>query len=177
MTALLKGLLLGAIQIALVLSLGGKLLYDRIIRPRVWVLSEVYDPEMPIRGRYLSQRLRMRAVGLKYTPSAEGSNRNGYRSYGNRSWAHLEIRNGELIAQPQGSDSGEWVLLRENADGTITAVSEEPVVLFIPENAKAPVLKRGEELWIEVTVPRKGPPRPIQIGIRRDGVLIPLGLR
>jgi len=46
-----KGLLLGAIQIALVLSLGGKLLYDRVTRPRVWVLSQVYDPDLPIRGR------------------------------------------------------------------------------------------------------------------------------
>ncbi len=33
MTTMTKGLLLGAIQLALVLSLGGKLLYDRATRP------------------------------------------------------------------------------------------------------------------------------------------------
>ena len=61
-----NGLLLGAIQIAIVLSLGGKLLFDRATRPRVWVLCQVYDPDLPIRGRYLSQRLQMSAEGFTY---------------------------------------------------------------------------------------------------------------
>jgi hypothetical protein len=36
-----KGLLLGALQLALVLSLGCKLMYDRMTRPREWELTEV----------------------------------------------------------------------------------------------------------------------------------------
>jgi hypothetical protein len=40
MSASRKGLLLGALQLALVLSLGGKLLFDRMTRPRVWGLAQ-----------------------------------------------------------------------------------------------------------------------------------------
>jgi hypothetical protein len=55
MSASRKGLLLGALQLALVLSLGGKLLFDRMTRPRLWGLAQAYDPELPIRGGYLRQ--------------------------------------------------------------------------------------------------------------------------
>jgi hypothetical protein len=41
MSASRKGLLLAALQLALVLSLGGKLLFDRMTRPRVWVLAAI----------------------------------------------------------------------------------------------------------------------------------------
>jgi hypothetical protein len=38
------------------------------------------------------------------------------------------------------------------------------------------VLEAGEELWVEVTLPRSGAPRPIRLGVRKDGVLTPLAL-
>ena len=173
MSGMRKGLLLGAIQIALVLSLGGKLLYDRMTRPRVWVLSEVYDPELPIRGRYLSERLRLPAEGFTYR---EPDQRNSSDWYLNRRWAYLEARNGQLIAKPQGSGSGEWIHLHKNQDGTLVALSEQPVLVFISEHAEIPSLKAGQEMWVEVTVPAQGPPRPIRIGIKKDGVLMPLNL-
>jgi hypothetical protein len=168
-----KGVLLGAIQIALVLSLGGKLLYDRMTRQRVWVLTEVYDPELPIRGRYLSQRLQLPAEGFAYK---EANQPNASEWWMNRQWAYLEVRNSQLIAKPQGPGPGEWVHLHKNSDGTIVAVSEEPVLVFISEYAKVPNLGAGQQMWVEVTVPAKGPPRPIRIGIKRDGVLTPLKL-
>jgi len=34
----------------------------------------------------------------------------------------------------------------------------------------------GEELWVEVTVPRRGVPRPIRLGVRTSGGLTPLDL-
>jgi hypothetical protein len=172
MSGMRKGLLLGSLQIAIVLSLGGKLLYDRVTRPRVWVLSEVYDPDLPIRGRYLSERLRFPAEGFKFT---ERNNQNG-NQWQNQEWAYLNVRNGQLIATQQGSGSGEWVYLRKNSDGTVAAVGEEPVLLFIPEHAEIPTLKHGEEMWVEVTMPAQGPPRPIRIAIKKGGVLTPLKL-
>ena len=54
MTTMQKGLVLAALECAMVLSLTGKLLYDRSTRPRVWVRTAPYDPNLPIRGRYLS---------------------------------------------------------------------------------------------------------------------------
>jgi len=35
-------------------------------------------------------------------------------------------------------------------------------------------LKAGEEMWVEVTVPAKGPPRPLRVGIKKDGVITPM---
>ena len=170
MTGRRKGILLGAVQLALVLSLGGKLLYDRETRPRVWVLAQVYDPELPIRGRYLAESLRMPVEGFTYT---EPQKNTPYWQL-NREWAYLEIENNQLIAKRVGNGPGQWVGLRKNNDGTISALSEEPVLVFVPEHFEAPTLKSGQELWVEVTVPAKGPPRPIRIGIKKDGAITPL---
>jgi hypothetical protein len=173
MSGMRKGLLLGAIQIALVLSLGAKLLYDRVTRPRVWVLSNAFDPELPIRGRYLSERLQFPSEGFTYV---EESAQNPNSWYANRQWAYLEVRDGQLIAYQHGSGSGMWVHLRKVNDGAITAISEDPVLLFISEHAEIPALKPGQETWVEVTVPAQGPPRPIRIGIKKDGIIMPLKL-
>jgi len=166
-----KGLLLAAIQVALVLSLGGKLLYDRMTRPRAWVLCGALDPESPLRGRYLSERLRMPAEGFSYEGPVGPNALDRSRS---RAWAHLEVRGDQLIATPQGSGPGQWVYLSRNRDGALVTFSEEPVLFFIPENASVPSLKPGQELWVEVTVPAQGPPRPIRIGMKQGGVLTPL---
>ncbi len=173
MNSMRKGLLLGAIQLALVLSLSGKLLYDRMTRPRVWVLTAVYDPELPIRGRYLRERLQFPAEGFTYA-TATAQNPNQW--FLNRQWAYLEVRDGQLIAKAQGSGSGIWVSIRKNADGTLVALSENPVLVFISEHADVPVSKPGEEMWAEVTIPAKGPPRPIRMGLKKNGVLTPLKL-
>ncbi len=171
MTGMRKGLLLAAIQVLLVLSLGCKLLYDRVTRPRVWVLSQVYDPELPIRGRYLSQRLTMSAEGFTYKEFKQGNFSDWYE---NRYWAYLEVRSNQLVAKRQGSESGAWIHLHKNGDGSIAALMEQPVLIFIPERAEIPVLRTGQEMWVEVTVPAKGPPRPIRIGVKKDGVVTPL---
>jgi hypothetical protein len=56
------------------------------------------------------------------------------------------------------------------------AVLAERVAVFIPGHVPDPSLRRpGEELWVEVTVPKKGPPRPIRLGIKKgDGPIVPL---
>jgi hypothetical protein len=52
------------------------------------------------------------------------------------------------------------------------------VDFFIAEHAELPRLNRAtDELWAEVTVPRKGPPRPIQLAIKRGSEWIPLNYR
>lgn len=114
-----KGLIVAGLHCALVLGIGGKLLYDRATRPRQWVLTAPYNPNLPIRGRYVRLRLIM--------PDR---------------------------TEPQ------------------------PIAFFIPEHAPDPSLRKpGEELWAEVTIPKKGPPRPIRLGIKKDGVLTPLTLQ
>ncbi len=45
------------IQLALVCSVAAKYLYQRWSCPRVWTRTVAYDPELVMRGRYLSLQL------------------------------------------------------------------------------------------------------------------------
>ena len=107
-----NGFVVALLHVALVASLGAKLLYDRATRPREWVHVLPVDPDSPLRGRYV--RLR------------------------------IEGRHDQLA-------------------------------FFIPEHVPDPSRRQpGEELWAELTLPRAGPPRPIRLGVKKNGVLTPL---
>ena len=125
MNSLRKGMLLGALQCVLVLSLTGKLLYDRATCPRVWVKTMRYDPNLPIRGRYLS-----------------------------------------LLLVP---DAGAQYFDR---------TTNQHVVFFVPEHPEEfealSFRPNAPQLWAEVTIPRQGPPRPIRLGITKDGQIQPV---
>jgi hypothetical protein len=54
MKPMTRAVTVALIQILIVSSLGAKLLYDRRTRPQAWFLTQRYDPNLPIRGRYLS---------------------------------------------------------------------------------------------------------------------------
>jgi hypothetical protein len=174
MKILYKGLLLALLQIGIVSTLGAKLLYDRAHRPRVWIKSAIYDPNLPIRGKYLALNIEVPAEGfasrMQTSPYGPGSNR--YESFSpNR--CDLVLRGNQLIAV--ANEQGEFWgnVSRRNQD--VIAVITGEMAYFLPEHKNGPMLRnRGEELWIEATIPRKGPPRPIRLGIKKDGVLTPL---
>ena len=48
-----RSLIVAILHLAIVASLGGKLLFDRATRPRVWARAAPFDPALPIRGRYV----------------------------------------------------------------------------------------------------------------------------
>jgi hypothetical protein len=125
MNSFRKGIILGALQCALVVSLTGKLFYDRATCPRIWVKTLPYDPSLPIRGRYLS---------LMLAPDAGAPN--------------------------------------------LDRTSNHRVDFFVPEHETQVDSLRfhpnAAELWAEVTIPHKGPPRPIRLGIKRDGQIQPV---
>ena len=120
-----KGIILAALQLAIVVSLAAKYTIDRARFPRVWARTAVYDPDLPIRGRYLS---------LMLAPDASAP----YFDRTNR----------------------------------------QPVDFFVPERKadfETPAFgPRAPEIWAEVTIPHKGPPRPIRLGIRKDGQIQPV---
>ena len=122
MTLTKKGLILAAFQCLLALSVSGKLLYDRSTCPRVWVKTAQWDPNLPIRGRYLALQL----APEKNTP-----------------W---------------------W-----------GETNNQVVLFFVPEHALPFETTGGgwdgSELWAEVTLPRKGPPRPIRLALKKAGKL------
>ena len=63
-------------------------------------------------------------------------------------------------------------------DFPVVAVLSNAVLYFIPEHAQDPTPRRndGTELWAEVTIPKQGPPRPIQLALKKDGAWTPLDL-
>jgi hypothetical protein len=111
-----RGIVIAVLQCAMVLSIAGKYAIDRARLPRTWARALPYDPNLPIRGRYV----RMRLEGFQ---------------------------------------------------------AQEPAVFFIPEHVPDPSRRPpGEELWVEVSLPNSGPPRPVRLGVKKNGVLTPLDL-
>ena len=194
MKPLNKGLTIALIQVALVCSLGAKLLMDRSSRPRVWVRAVPYDPDLPIRGRYVSLRLEVQlSEELKKTFDADVERYQGELGKGgitdNRIhfWpgmshpAYISARAGKLFADkaPDQAYAEQQVATwnRWNSDERMYVLNH-PVDYFIPEHIEDPSRRpAGEELWVEVTIPRKGPPRPIRLGVKKatgDGTITPL---
>jgi hypothetical protein len=170
MTNLQKGLLLAAAQLALVASLATKYAIDRARLPRVWVQTAAYDPNLPIRGRYVSFRL---LVSLENT----SGNSQSFRP--DLGFVTLSARDGHLVANPTKHSTGllvsPWTV---NQGGQVMASLTEPVAFFLPEHAVDPSLHRaGEELWVEVSVPKTGPPRPIRLANKQGDTFTPLGIR
>jgi hypothetical protein len=156
MTALTKGLILCGVQTAMVLSIGGKMLLDRATLPRLWVKAVPYDPNLFVRGRYVSLTINAEARGFSQGAVYDQ--------------AKYSAEDGKLVARPSA------------IDGTGTTVTDGTapvrIAYFIPEHVPDPSRRAaGEELCVEVTVPRRGPPRPIQLGVKKNRVLTPLDLK
>jgi hypothetical protein len=177
LTALQKGLVLGALQVALVVSLGVKLTWDRSRFPRAWAKAGTYDPDLPIRGRYLGLRLEVLCEGPEPTyPTPSGAPRPGMMSSG---WARgtLRAENGRLASNCSSSPQGVDLFRRQRA-GQFTTTLSEPVLFFLPEHAPDPWQQaKGGELWAEVTVPKNGPPRPIRLAVKRGDMFTPLEIK
>jgi hypothetical protein len=166
---LTRGLALAALHLLLVSTLGAKLFYDRSTRPRIWVETAPYDPDMPIRGRYVSLRLIVETPDI--APPSDAAP--GW------SWhpVRLHLEGDHLVARSESEDRsyGEPSVRFVKRGNAWIPVLNEPVAFFIPEHADDPSRRSpGESLWVEVTLPRAGPPRPIRLGVRTDGPITPL---
>ena len=161
-TAMRKGLIVAAVHLALVGSLGAKLLIDRATRPRVWARTLPVDPDHPLRGRYVL--LRVEAEPIDFTQGQSGTG------------VTLIARGESLGLQPTADDTRLTAHLTRR-DGREVAVLDQALAYFIPEHVPDPSQRPpGEELWVEVTLPKQGGPRPIRLAVKKDGVLTPLDL-
>ena len=161
MTSIAKSLLVVLLHLGILLSLGGKLLYDRAYRPRLWVKTASVDPNLPIRGRYLTLSLQVHAPDLS-------KGRQPKNIYG---WVpvYLTVENNQLVAHRATGNT--YLSVTTWGRGTAQTGSDvyslsPPIAFFLPEHASVPWLKHGEEIWAEVTIPKKGPPRPIQLAVK-----------
>src|SRR6201987_2988926 len=108
MSALAKAIAVALIQVLIVCSLGAKLLYDRRTRPQAWFKTERYDPNLPIRGRYLSLQVEVNdprspeEIEQKFRDEIKmyENLRNQYRSFYNfgRECGSIDVRDGKALA-------------------------------------------------------------------------------
>lgn len=196
-SAMAKGVAVALLQLGIVGSLAAKFAHERATSPRVWVRTGYYDPDLPIRGRYASLRLEVEAgdvfeekplVEQRPTPydttptgtQAEDKNRKPrYVPVWESKPVRLEARDGKLIAvaDPKSNIFARYI---RDFNGQVTIALAEPVDIFVSEHAANlpgwQWRRQGNvEWWVEVTVPKKGPPRPLRLGIKQaDGQIMPL---
>ena len=181
------------IQLLIVSSIAAKYYYQRARCPRVWVRTAAYDPEMLLRGRYLSLNLTVNgcqstlpsAFNAEFPRNSDGTTRpNGYHV----NWqgavqfrAKLRVENNKLVAIriPEADESSKGVNVSAMPGANCDALRlDEPVDFFIAEHAADPsLLKRGQELLMEVTIPPQGPPRPLQLALKDNGAWKPLAFQ
>ena len=163
--ALRKGLIVALLHVAIVSTLGAKLLVDRATRPRVWARTGPVDPNLPIRGRYVRLQIELEPRGslAAATPAA---------------WNPVTLRvdGDRLVAEPS-TDSRLYARIASR-DGRNVLVLTQPLAYFIPEHVADPSQRPpDEELWVEVTIPKQGAPRPIRLGVKKGRTLTPLELK
>ncbi len=170
MNTLTKGLVVAAVQVLLVGSVGGKFLFDRANYPRVWVETAPYDPDLPIRGRYV------RIAALVDAKRSETLDKPGTPDGPVMFAGRLEVQ-GERLVAIEDDNGRHWVSSRRCGESQCWQL-DDALAYFIPEHVEDPSRRpAGETLWVEVTVPPNGAPRPIRLGVRKDGQLTPLELR
>ncbi len=173
------------VQVALVVSIAGKYLYERRTRPRVWVRTTQFDPNQPLRGRYLALQLVVNTCGLPHDPAHFAP---GYRvnptsmSTGTYTWqTSLGLQDGHLVPKlkEHARSRGNLESISQSEDRSCERVPLNSVTeFFIPDTAKLPSpLSKGQELWVEVTVPFSGPPRPIQLALSDSSGFHPLSFQ
>ena len=92
--------------------------------------------------------------------------------------AELKVENNQLVAvqitDEEQQEAGQMVEAPPGAACQQFRLAE-PVDYYIAEHAADPSwTKPGQELWIEVTLPPKGPPRPLALAIKDNGLWKPL---
>jgi hypothetical protein len=179
------------VQLALVSTIAAKYLYQRWSCPRVWTRAAAIDPQLPMRGRYLA--LQLTVDGCQSTlPSAKDANFprdvNGaikpgpyvLRPNAVDFRANLKVDHNTLVAVriegQEDSNAGEEVVGAAGSPCNEMQLASS-TDFYISDTAQSPLpLKSGQGLWIEVTVPPKGPPRPIQLALKDNGTWKPLDL-
>ena len=180
-----------AIQLVLVSAIAAKYLYQRWHCPRVWTRVFAYDPDLPMRGRYLSLQLAVdgcqstlpnagharfpRDVGGAATRGPYTIARQGPVQFN----ATLKVEDNKLLAirVPDQEDSAGQQVTAGPGSGCDQMRLVQPADFFIADTAKSPLpVEADQELWIEVTVPPKGAPRPLALALKDHGAWKPLAL-
>jgi hypothetical protein len=95
--------------------------------------------------------------------------------------AKLKVENKKLVVIriPEADQTSRGVdVVAWPGDACDAMHLNEPVDFYIAEHAEDPSwLKPGQELWIEVTIPPQGSPRPTQLALKDNGAWKPLAFQ
>ena len=151
MNARRRGLIVLLLQVTLALAVLGRFELDRAASPRAWARTIPVDPEDPLRGRYVKLWL---DLPDRRTPADTG-------------WSvELAVEGNQLVVHTAHGWEG-FRLRRPTPPAARGVVVDRPLAYFIPDGAPDPSqLSPGQELWVEVSVPARGLPRPMGIQIR-----------
>lgn len=181
------------LQLLIVSSIAAKYYYQREHCPRVWVKAAAYDPELVMRGRYLSLQLTVdgcqstlpSAFHAEFPRNSDGSTRKGRYTirgaYDVQFRANLKVENNRLLAIriPEADETSKGVEVTAIPETSCDVMRlQQPVDFYIAEHAADPSrLQKGQELWMEVTVPPIGPPRPLQLALKDNAGWKPLAFQ
>jgi hypothetical protein len=179
------------VQLLLVSTVVIAYAWQRQHYPRVW--THAYDymgPQSDLRGRYLN--IQVALDGCSSTlPSAKQAlfprDINGAAKSGPYTIqpvgvfqfsAMLQVQNGTLqavyIQNEEQRHFGQFVYAQPGKPCQDMRLLN-PINFYVPDNAPALFpLKPKQELWVELTIPPQGPPRPIQLALKSDGLWQPL---
>jgi hypothetical protein len=173
MNALTKAIVVALIQVLIVCSLGAKLLYDRSTRPQVWFKTARYDPNLPIRGRYLGLQVELNdprpaeQVAKKFGVT----DRYAWMGFG-QECGSIVARDGKPVVVFDNSPAWDCDNLQlsrwRTTDGVMHLRLEEPLLFFIPDTAKdprGPAKKFG--CWLRFRA--RGRRGRLRWGLRRRG--------
>jgi hypothetical protein len=153
MTARRRSLTVLAVHLLVAIAVTGKLGWDRATLPRVWARTIPVDPDDPLRGRYV--RLWVDATDRRGAMPADATGR-----------VEFFVAEGQLAVR----EAVRWpgLMLRDPSPSQARGVVvSEPMAFFIPEHGPDPSrIDPGMELWVELSVPRRGLPRPIRVEVR-----------
>ena len=148
MTPLLRGSSVALIQMALLLGIAGTYQVERIHDPHVFIETTPVDPNLPIRGRYLT-------LSAKVEMSAKQEVEQGVPIK-----VRLQSVNARLVATPD--QQGDIMVLAMPCGQTRCYRLAEPLAYFIAEHAPDPS-RSNQSLWVEASLPAHGMPRPISL--------------
>ena len=167
------GVVLLLVQCGIALSVAAKFALDRATRPRVWVRARQFDPEGPLRGRYLAMQVLVDGCslvgsGVKPVYSWDRMSQPASGPHWNDWMVTLDAVNAQLVAhavEKPSADAVQQVRMMSGEDCHASRLNS-PLNYYVAEHADSSLLRAREgALWVEVTVPSSGPPRPIQLAV------------
>jgi hypothetical protein len=179
------------VQLVIVASVAAQYLYQLTVSPRVWVRAVALENQAAVSGRYV--RLQLTVDGCQSTlPSAKAAEfprdfagsatqgKFGLRA-GSMFRADLKVQEKRLVAiNVVGDETGRkgQQVMADPGSPCDQMQLWLPVEIYAGSQAdELSHLNAGQELWVEVTVPKEGPPRPLQLAIKENGSWRPIATR